>query len=166
MAYDKAVDSAALDAGLTAIANAIREKAGSSDVLAFPTAMVDAIAAIESGGGGVATGTITPTSSSAITVEHGLGNIPSLIVFFATNTQVTTKWKQMLVVGSVINDEFVQHEIYGYGGTNMTMSVNSFFSDMRTMANNSIVYVTDSTFNITCKEGEVQAGTTYRWVVA
>lgn len=49
MAYDKAVDSAALDAGLTAIANAIREKSGSSDALAFPDAMAAAIAGIESG---------------------------------------------------------------------------------------------------------------------
>lgn len=49
MAYDKAVDSAALDAGLTAIANAIRQKAGSSDALAFPDAMAAAIAAIQTG---------------------------------------------------------------------------------------------------------------------
>lgn len=49
MAYDKAVDSAALDAGLTAIANASREKSGSSDALAFPDAMAAAIAAIQAG---------------------------------------------------------------------------------------------------------------------
>ena len=53
MAYDKAVDSAVLDAGLTAIANAIREKGGTSDNLAFPQAMANAIAAIEAGGGGI-----------------------------------------------------------------------------------------------------------------
>ena len=51
MAYDKAVDSAVLDAGLTAIANAIREKGGTSDNLAFPQAMANAMAAIEAGGG-------------------------------------------------------------------------------------------------------------------
>ena len=50
MAYDKIVDSLALDAGLTQIADAIREKAGISDDLEFPTAMADAIAAIESDG--------------------------------------------------------------------------------------------------------------------
>lgn len=52
MAYDKVVDSAVLDAGLKQIADAIREKGGTSDNLAFPQAMADAIAAIEAGGGG------------------------------------------------------------------------------------------------------------------
>ena len=52
MAYDKVVDSSVLDAGLKQIANAIREKGGTSDNLAFPQAMADAIAAIEAGGGG------------------------------------------------------------------------------------------------------------------
>jgi hypothetical protein len=51
MAYDKVVDSSVLDARLTQIANAIREKAGTSDSLAFPAAMAEAIAAIEAGGG-------------------------------------------------------------------------------------------------------------------
>ena len=55
MPYDKAVDSAALDAGLTAIANAIREKTGSSDALAFPDAMAAAIAAIQNGSSGAST---------------------------------------------------------------------------------------------------------------
>lgn len=50
MAYDKVVDSSVLDAGLKQIADAIREKGGTSDNLAFPQAMADAIAAIEAGG--------------------------------------------------------------------------------------------------------------------
>ena len=90
MAYDKAVDSAALDAGLTAIANAIREKAGSSDVLAFPDAMAAAIAAIEAGGGGgsaFATGTYTAVENVGATnveITHGLGVIPKTIMWFVT----------------------------------------------------------------------------------
>lgn len=52
MAYDKVVDSAVLDAGLKQIADAIREKGGTFDNLAFPAAMAEAIAAIEAGGGG------------------------------------------------------------------------------------------------------------------
>lgn len=50
MAYDKVVDSSVLDAGLTQIADAIREKGGTSDSLAFPTDMAEAIAAIQTGG--------------------------------------------------------------------------------------------------------------------
>lgn len=75
MAYDKAVDSAVLDAGLTAIANAIREKGGTSDPIAFD-AMANAIAAIEAGGGGSGTGsgyaTGTYTVASDITIGMGI----------------------------------------------------------------------------------------------
>jgi hypothetical protein len=50
MAYDKVVDSAALDAGLTSVADAIREKGGTSASLAFPQGFVDAIGNISVGG--------------------------------------------------------------------------------------------------------------------
>lgn len=73
MAFDKVVDSTALEAGLTQIATAIREKGGTTDVLAFPDAMVAAITAIQAGGGSswtdnysvFATGTFTPTENVA-----------------------------------------------------------------------------------------------------
>lgn len=85
MAYDKAVDSAALDAGLTAIANAIREKAGSSGALAFPDAMAAAIAAIE-GGGGVALPTgIAMECGVYIPAENATNNI----IIYTNNTY---KW--------------------------------------------------------------------------
>lgn len=47
MAYDKAVDSAVLDDGLTSVADAIRQKGGTSASLAFPQGFVDAVDAIE-----------------------------------------------------------------------------------------------------------------------
>ena len=52
MAFDKLVDSAALEANLKTVADAIREKAGTSDALAFPAGFAEAIAAISAGGGG------------------------------------------------------------------------------------------------------------------
>lgn len=52
MALDKLVDSAQLDADLTTVANAIRTKGGTSAALSFPDGMADAIAAIQTGGGG------------------------------------------------------------------------------------------------------------------
>lgn len=82
MAYDKVVDSSVLDAGLTQIANAIREKAGTSDSLAFPTAMAEAIAAIEAGGGSlrIIEGSFTMSQNTqknnGFTVEHNLGKVP------------------------------------------------------------------------------------------
>ena len=82
MAYDKVVDSAVLDAGLKQIADAIREKGGTSDNLAFPAAMAEAIAAISAGGGAadhmgypVVTGEVTfqedVTSSYALEFAEG-----------------------------------------------------------------------------------------------
>lgn len=68
MAYDKIVDSSVLDGNLTSIANAIREKAELTENFAFPQGFIEAISGIESGGGNVIMGTITPneTSSSII----------------------------------------------------------------------------------------------------
>lgn len=52
MALDKVVDSAALDAGMTAVADAIRAKAGTTEPLAWPDGFITAISGIEIGGGG------------------------------------------------------------------------------------------------------------------
>ena len=51
MALDKLVDSTQLNTDLTAVANAIRTKGGTSAQLAFPAGFVDAVEAIETGGG-------------------------------------------------------------------------------------------------------------------
>lgn len=52
MSVDKLVDSTQLDADLASVANAIRTKGGTSAQLAFPQGFVDAVEAIETGGGG------------------------------------------------------------------------------------------------------------------
>ncbi len=49
MALDKAVDSAQLNADLTKVASAIREKGGTSDSLVYPDGFVTAIQAIQTG---------------------------------------------------------------------------------------------------------------------
>lgn len=51
MAVDKLVDSAQLDADLSAVADAIRAKGGTSAQLAFPAGFVSAVEAIPTGGG-------------------------------------------------------------------------------------------------------------------
>lgn len=51
MALDKVVDSAVLDAGMTAVADAIRAKAGTTEPLAWPDGFKAAIEAISGGGG-------------------------------------------------------------------------------------------------------------------
>ena len=52
MALDKLVDSTQLNTDLTAVADAIRTKGGTSASLAFPAGFVSAVQAIETGGGG------------------------------------------------------------------------------------------------------------------
>lgn len=69
MAVDKLVDSTQLDTDLTAIANAIRTKGGTSAQLAFPAGFVSAINDI-SGGGGI--------DLSGIAQAESLNNIGGL----------------------------------------------------------------------------------------
>ena len=65
MAIDKLVDSTQLDSDLTSVANAIRNKGGTSAQLAFPAEFVSAVEAIETGGGGYsADGLATNTEPS------------------------------------------------------------------------------------------------------
>lgn len=71
MAYDKKVDSSALNANLTAVANAIREKAGSTGSLSFPDGFISAIADIAPGSDleVIADETITVTSDISTTAR-------------------------------------------------------------------------------------------------
>lgn len=92
MALDKVVDSAALDAQLTSIADAIRSKGGTTDQLTL-TGMVDAINAIQTGSGGAGLAYDigefvfdTDTSSHKTpAVQHNLGEIPDCIIVWTDN---------------------------------------------------------------------------------
>ena len=55
MALDKVVDSAALDAGMKSVADAIRAKTGTTDLLAWPDGFKAAVEGIQTGGGGGST---------------------------------------------------------------------------------------------------------------
>ena len=90
MAYDKVIDSSVLDAGLKQIADAIREKGGTTDSLAFPAAMANAIAAIEAGGGGVIWGTVTPENYTNELVV-GPDILDDNCVFLIANISATYK---------------------------------------------------------------------------
>ena len=77
MAVDKLVDSTQLNADLTAIADAVREKGGTSALLAFPDGFVNAIDAIQTGGGGggatlIASGTYTGTGTYPGSAGQGI----------------------------------------------------------------------------------------------
>lgn len=66
MALDKAVDSAALDAGMTSVADAIRAKAGTTEPLAWPDGFAAAISGIETGGGGASWVTVATELPNAM----------------------------------------------------------------------------------------------------
>ena len=72
MSLDKVIDSAALDAGMTAVADAIRAKAGTTEPLAWPDGFAAAISGIETGGGGASWVTISETLPNAM---YRLGDV-------------------------------------------------------------------------------------------
>ena len=96
MAMDKVVDSAALDAQLTSIADAIRSKGGTTGQLTL-AGMVDAINAIQTGSGGTglvydmgefvfdADFSATAPNSNYNPILHNLGEIPDCIIVWSDN---------------------------------------------------------------------------------
>lgn len=108
MAFDKLVDSAALEANLKTVADAIREKAGTSGALAFPAGFAEAIAAIsagggESGGGKKATGTVT--TNGALNGYYELATLdftPSWIAIMRTEEATTSRVLMLAVLANEI----------------------------------------------------------------
>ena len=87
MALDKVVDSAALDAGITSVANAIRAKTGNTDMLAWPNGFLAAIAEITGGGSaGLAydMGEFVLDADAKYvdppSIPHNLGEVPEFIL--------------------------------------------------------------------------------------
>lgn len=91
MPIDKAVDSAVLDANLLSVANAIREKAGTSETMPFPDGFVSVIEAIASGGSGLDYDMgefvldADVGSGLGISVPHKLGVVPEFICVWTDN---------------------------------------------------------------------------------
>lgn len=107
MAYDKVVDSAALDTQLTSIADAIRAKTGGSDSLVFPDGFLQAIAAIEAGGGGggakivTETFTVAEDTSTPFEITHNLGSIPKIAICI----------REILSTSGLMSESYVSGEL-------------------------------------------------------
>ena len=87
MAYDKVVDSAALDAALVGIADAIRRKTGGTDPLTLDgmTAAIASITVGDGNGGGLAydMGEFvfdTDSEGKTTSIHHALGERPSIVI--------------------------------------------------------------------------------------
>lgn len=95
MAYDKVVDSAALDAAMTYTANCIRNKTGGTDQITWDSAkgFGDAVDAISSGGGNQFEALETFRLSNNITITEFVANIPNVTSlsrsFIYANTPLT-----------------------------------------------------------------------------
>ena len=140
MAYDKVVDSAALDTQLTSIADAIRAKTGGSDSLVFPDGFSQAIAAIEAGGGaGFATGTLTFNESQAInsdlTVTHNLGFAPDHILWFIIETEAKSSDK-FYADNYPTSFEYISQEAYLINSKSSSAKTNTFNYNIKTSGNN------------------------------
>lgn len=89
MALDKVVDSATLDAQLTSIADAIRSKGGTTDQLTL-AGMVDAINAIQTGGGGIQSASGEYSIAEDVVSFNidisDIGFVPDLVVVYLDET--------------------------------------------------------------------------------
>ena len=84
---------------LVSVANAIREKGGTSETLVFPDGFVGAVQAIQAAGGGsgnFATGTFTTTDdiTSNVVINHNLGVKPKFIMVLCTYLSTYTGSKE------------------------------------------------------------------------
>lgn len=79
------------ETSLASVADAIREKTAGGATLAFPDGFVAAISSIEADGGACTSGTITPFAKIH-EIEHGLGEIPKMFMWFTDfNNTMTGK---------------------------------------------------------------------------
>ena len=127
MAYDKVIDSAQLEAAITASANAIREKTGDTALIQWlaEKGFAEAIAAIEAGGGvRIYSGTYTPQSdTTAGTITDVLaGNTPNdwpeIIVMYALRTETqenTSHLEARFVMKTGASGNSVTYKTYEYG---------------------------------------------------
>ena len=93
MALDKVVDSAVLDAGMAAVADVIRAKAGTTEPLAWPNGFKAAIEAISGGIAGAVlleSGEFTLANVTATAYSVELNNVPDLFVCYAETPETDT----------------------------------------------------------------------------
>ena len=93
MAFNKAVDSAALDAGMTAVADVIRAKAGTTEPISWPDGFKAAVEAISGRIAGVVlleSGEFTLANDMATAYSVELNDVPDLFVCYAETPETDT----------------------------------------------------------------------------
>lgn len=148
------------DTSLTAVADAIRTKGGTSANLTFPTEFVSAINAIPTGGGDyeIAAGTVTPTSSvSSVTVSVDFEPEGALIYVDPYSTEQNATWKRMMVLVDRV-DGFAagmivryNNSAYGTNTSGISQTSTGSYSD------GEYTFIRVGNYNFL-------SGTTYKWV--
>ena len=121
MALDKVVDSAVLDAGMKSVADAIRAKTGTTDLLAWPDGFKAAVDGIQTGGG---------TTPSA----------PSDITFYDYDGTIVTSWTLEELATKTALPDYPSHEGLTCQGWNWSLA------DLKTAnrkMNVGAMYITD-----------------------
>ena len=99
MAFDKVVDSAALDAGMKSVADAIRAKTGTTDLLAWPDGFKAAVEGIQTGGGqAFQCGTVVSADGTNLVVPCALDNVLIVRKYVANTRNVVYLLNATLLV--------------------------------------------------------------------
>lgn len=192
MAIDKAIDSAVLEANLKAVADAIREKGGTSDTLAFPSGFADAIAAIESGRE-FKTGSIMYEANTACkdtysntkktyTIQHNCGYVPNLFLIYTEEdilenaNKVTRSFHSATLYYMDINDVDTYYTAVKYCDKTSTTLSNSggnnggYLLTQNTSAGSNCLFhgLTDTYINVVGYIGSTTSyflgGVEYKWI--
>ena len=155
---------------LVSVANAIREKGGTSETLVFPDGFVGAVQAIQAGGGGNASvfGSITPASNGPITITHNFGDgyntvqkvrgKTTILIVAAADKNISAGVYSMCSVGMTYDEQ--KHT---GGGKSYTRWGNGFIHT----TSPSITATTSESFTINNSNESYPfaAGTTYHYAV-
>ena len=99
MALDKVVDSAVLDAGMKSVADAIRAKAGTTDMLEWPDGFKAAVEGIQTGGGqAFQCGTVVSADGTNLVVPCTLDNILIVRKYVSTTSNMVYLLNATLLV--------------------------------------------------------------------
>ena len=130
MALDKLVDSAQLDADLESVADAIREKGGTSEELSFPNDFITAIEAIQTGGN-LTTKTVVPSDNTLFITKDTEVEYLTYTVSVTSHTAGSNATITMSTLDLTINTEYaIVGKITVIGTNNVVLEyydVNSTF---------------------------------------
>lgn len=163
----------ASDTDLTAVANAIRTKVGTSAELEFPSGFVSAVQEIETGGGGELPSSISVIDGGEFTfasntlstyhISHSLGVVPRGFVIWTDNVDVSTAENNMVIRGVFLVDESTNGSVTGFLYQLGTYNGN-FNSYSRNAGSNYSSYANANYISYNVSNVKYLAGANYKWI--